>query len=142
MEKSFELIVSVVKKGQSDKIVRASREAGATGGTIIYGRGSSLYGNNSVMGVDIQSEKEVILTLVESASKTQIMKKICKASGLDCGKEGIIFSLPVKDILGTKKFIESQKEKLPENFENSAPKNAKKTIKTASKKIDKNSKKK
>jgi len=111
MDKNFELIITVVKKGQSDKVVKASREAGATGGTILYGRGSSLHNNDSIMGMKIQPEKEVILTLVEQSAKENIMKKICKDAGLDDGKDGIIFSLPVNNIVGTKKFMEREKEK-------------------------------
>ncbi len=111
MEKKFELIISIVKRGQSDKVVSASREAGATGGTIIYGRGTSLRNNDSIMGMKIQPEKEVILTLVEESTKESVMKKICKDAGLDSGKDGIVFSLPVNNILGTKKFLEKEKEK-------------------------------
>ncbi|NCB48656.1 MAG: P-II family nitrogen regulator [Clostridia bacterium] len=110
MDKKFELIVTVVKRGQSDKVVKASREAGATGGTIIYGRGTSLHNNDSIMGLKIQPEKEVILTLVEESTKENVMKKICADAGLDSGKDGIIFSLPVNNILGTKKFLEKEKE--------------------------------
>lgn len=115
MEKKFELIVTVIKKGQGDKVVKASREAGATGGTIIYGRGTSLYESEAILGVKIQPEKEVILTLTESKTKNEIMSKICEQAGLDDGKEGIIFSLPVDKILGTKKF--EKEEKLAEEEE-------------------------
>lgn len=111
MEKKFELIVSIVKRGHSDKVVEAAREAGATGGTIIYGRGTSLHNNDSIMGMKIQPEKEVILTLVEQSTKENVMKKICKKAGLDNGKDGIVFSLPVNNIMGTKKFLEKEKDK-------------------------------
>lgn len=33
------LIVTIVKKGWSEKVIHASREAGASGGTILMGRG-------------------------------------------------------------------------------------------------------
>lgn len=111
MEKTFELIVSIVKKGQADKVVKASREAGATGGTIIYGRGTSLFENNGILGIKIQPEKEIILTIVLREEKDSIMKKICENAGLEDGKEGIVFSLPINKLLGTKKFLKREKEK-------------------------------
>lgn len=108
MEKKFELIVTIVKRGQSDKVVKASREAGATGGTIIYGMGTNLKDNDPILGIKIQQEKEIILTLVEQENKESIVKKICKGAGLDNGKDGIIFTLPVSDIVGTKKFLSNK----------------------------------
>jgi len=110
MDKKFELIVTIVKRGQSDKVVKASREAGATGGTIIYGRGTNLHDDDSIFGMKIQPEKEIIITLVEQNEKEKIMNKICKDAGLDNGKDGIIFTLPVNDIVGTRKFMQLKKE--------------------------------
>ena len=78
MDKKFELVISIVDRGHSDAVVEASREAGANGGTIIYGRGTSPFEKDSIMGVSIQPEKEIIMTLTPTDNKTNIMKTICE----------------------------------------------------------------
>ena len=42
MENNYDLVISIVNRGHSDPVVEASREAGANGGTIIYGRGTGI----------------------------------------------------------------------------------------------------
>jgi len=100
-EKKYELIVTIVDRGFSDNVVDATREAGASGGTIIYGRGSSTKENGtSIFGINIMPEKEVVFTLVESSKKKEIMKAICEKSNLNAEGKGISFSLPVNKVTG------------------------------------------
>ena len=102
MEKNNnELIITIVDRGFSDNVVDATREAGASGGTIIYGRGSSAKENGtSVFGINILPEKEVVMTLVESDKKVEIMRAICEKSNLDTEGKGISFSLPINKVVG------------------------------------------
>lgn len=99
-EKKFDLIISVINRGHSDLVVEASREAGANGGTIIYGRGTSVHERESIMGVSILPEKEVIMTLTPSENKEKIMESICNSADLDSIGMGICFSLPVSKVRG------------------------------------------
>ena len=113
MLKEFEMIVTIVQKGQADKVVEASREGGARGGTIIYGRGTGIHDSESVLGVQIQPEKEIIFTLAETYQKPTIMKLICEKAKLNTPGAGLCFSLPVNRILGSKKMMKaSQIQKL------------------------------
>ncbi|WP_233248458.1 hypothetical protein [Desulfonatronum sp. SC1] len=41
-ELSFDMIVTIVNKGGSEKIVNASKSAGAEGGTVMPGRGAGI----------------------------------------------------------------------------------------------------
>ena len=100
-EKKYELIITIVDRGFSDNVVDATREAGASGGTIIYGRGSSAKENGaSVFGINIMPEKEVVMTLVECDKKVEIMKAICEKSNLNAEGKGISFSLPINKVAG------------------------------------------
>ncbi len=113
MLKEFEMIVTIVQKGQADKVVEASREGGARGGTIIYGRGTGIHDSESVLGVQIQPEKEIVFTLAETYQKPAIMKLICEKAKLNTPGAGLCFSLPVNRILGSKKMMKpSEIEKL------------------------------
>lgn len=100
MDKKFELIVSIVNRGHSDAIVEAAREAGANGGTIIYGRGTSPFEKDSIMGVSIQPEKEIIMTLTPTENKNNIMQAVVEGGKLDENGMGICFSLPVNQVRG------------------------------------------
>ena len=110
-ENKFELIVSICDRGHSDAIVAGAREAGAKGGTIIYGRGTSVHERDSIMGVSIEPEKEVIMTLTAKDKKHDIMQSICEHGNIDTPGAGICFSLPVNQVRG----ILSHKKKVSEN---------------------------
>ena len=98
-ERLHDLIIAVVGRGFSDYVVAAAREAGATGASIIYGRGTSDY-DHQVMGIHIQPEREVIMILVNHADRKKIMKDIVdKTSVIEEGR-GICFSMPVTQVYG------------------------------------------
>ena len=113
MDKKFELVVSIVNRGHSDAVVEASREAGANGGTIIYGRGTSPFEKDSIMGVSIQPEKEIIMTLTPTDNKTNIMQTICEKAHIEEAGMGICFSLPINQVRGisTKYSFKAEKKR-------------------------------
>lgn len=98
--KDFDLIVVIVNRGFSDFVVDAAREAGASGGTIIFGRGTGVHEQNSILGIKIQPEKEILLILVYRNKRKEIMKAICERSNLNEEGKGLCFSMPVSDIAG------------------------------------------
>ena len=100
MENKYDLIVTIVNKGYSDYVVQASREAGATGGTIINALSSSSNDAEKFLGVTIHPEKEIVLTVVKSADKAKIMKSICESTNLDTIGRGMCFALPVSKLTG------------------------------------------
>ncbi len=99
-ERKYELIISIVKRGYSDFVVDAARDAGATGGTIIHGRGTGIHENQKFLGISLQPEKEMVLILVEKDKKVDTMKAICDRASFDEYNRGICFSLPVNDVMG------------------------------------------
>jgi len=102
--RNFELIVSIVNRGYSDYVVSASRDAGATGGTIVFARGTSNTGRDeSFMGISIQPEKDIVLILVRAEERKKVMQAICDStSALEKSGHGICFSMPVNHVVGIK----------------------------------------
>lgn len=96
----FELILTITNRGYSDFVVEAARNAGASGGTIVNGRGTGVHEKESILGVSIQPEKEMVLTLVKKEEKCKIMKAIVDGANLNKEGKGICFSLPVEDVAG------------------------------------------
>ena len=112
----FEMIIAIIKKGFADYVVSAAREAGATGATIIYGRGMSNT-RDSVMGISLQTEKEIVTILVRSSERRKIMQAIADKTSLMEEGRGLCFSLPVSKVYGRKMNtdkLKEQKEKAKE----------------------------
>ncbi|AFV22240.1 nitrogen regulatory protein P-II [Methanolobus psychrophilus R15] len=100
-ENDLVLIVTIVKKGWGDKVVKASRKAGAKGGTIIFGRGTGVHENKSLLGMLIEPEKEVVLTLAESANTDAIIEKINEDVSLNKPGTGLGFVISLEKVFGT-----------------------------------------
>lgn len=95
-----ELIVTIVKKGWSERVVQASREAGAEGGTILMGRGTGIHEKQSVFGLPIEPEKEIIFTIVELGQTDVVLAAIEKAAELNTPGMGIAFVINLEKIAG------------------------------------------
>ncbi|MDZ7761819.1 MAG: P-II family nitrogen regulator [Desulfovermiculus sp.] len=96
----FDLIVTVVNKNSSESIIKASKNAGAEGGTIVFGRGTGIRENKTLFGIPIEPEKEIILTIVSQDITTQVQEAIIQAAGLDHPGAGILFVLELKKVAG------------------------------------------
>jgi len=97
---SHDLIICIVNHGNSDELMNTARAAGATGGTVINARGQAHEGAVKFFGISVQDEKEMILILTASDKKEAIMQAVCKAHGLNSEAQGIVFSLPVDNVIG------------------------------------------
>lgn len=103
---NLDLIVTIIPKGESDKIVTASKKAGAEGGTILYGRGTGIHEHKKLFGISIEPEKEVILTLVPDSKTDEILEAIVEAGQLNKPGTGIGFVLDAKKIVGINHLID------------------------------------
>ena len=81
-------------------MIEASKKAGASGATIINGRGTSQSEENSFMGVSIQPEKDIVMILVKKAIRKKVMKSIAQDCELEKQGKGILVCLPVDDSIG------------------------------------------
>lgn len=110
-EASKDLIVAIINRGFSDYVVSAARDAGATGATIVYGRGTS-NADKQVMGVSLQAEREMVLILTNSTDKRKIMEAIDDRTSLMEEGRGLCFSLPVSAVYGLKRVTEQKAEQV------------------------------
>ena len=100
--KSFkhEMIMCIVNSGFSETVMDAAREFGARGGTVIRGRGTANVEAEKLYGIAIQPDKEIVLILVDTAIKNDILHAVYKAAGLNTPGQGIAFAVPVEDVVG------------------------------------------
>ncbi len=108
---SQDLVVAIINRGFSDYVVSAARDAGATGATIMYGRGTA-DADKQVMGISLQPEREIVIILVKSEEKRKIMQSIADKTSLMEEGRGLCFSLPVSSVYGLKRVSEQKLEQL------------------------------
>jgi len=101
------LIVSIVRKGWGDTVLEASMKAGAHGGTVVYGRGIGRNEQQRVFGIQIEPEKEIVLTLVPRNISETIRAEIVRAAELTAPGHGLAFIVPVDQVAGVVHLVEA-----------------------------------
>ena len=99
-EVDLQLVVCIVNSGFSEGVMEAAREAGAKGGTIIQGHGTANQISEQLLQIAIEPEKEIVLIVVPSKIKDDVMFSINKKYNLSTQSKGITFSLPVTHAIG------------------------------------------
>ncbi|MBX6394006.1 MAG: P-II family nitrogen regulator [Burkholderiales bacterium] len=94
------LIVTIVRKGWGHTALEASVKAGATGGTVLQGRGIGVNEKGSIFGIPIEPEKEIVLTLTDSDQCDTILQEIMRATELEQPGRGLAFVMPVEKVVG------------------------------------------
>ena len=107
MENKYELVFCIVNAGFADTVMFAARKAGASGGTVLKGRGIAGRDAQEKYKITIQPEKEVVMLLVPKEIKDDVLRYIYDFAGLNTESQGIAFSLPVEKTVGLKDFDES-----------------------------------
>ena len=89
------LIVSIVRKGWGGTVLEATIKAGAQGGTVMFGRGIGRNEQQKVFGIQIEPEKEIVLTIALSEQKEAILEEVVRAAELNVPGHGLAFVVPV-----------------------------------------------
>lgn len=100
LQHKYDLIVTVVNRGFSERVVKASKEAGAEGGTIFFGRGTGIHETRKLLGIAIEPEKEIVLTAVPKEISERVLQAIMEAAELNQPGTGIAFVIELKKIAG------------------------------------------
>jgi len=105
----FKLILCFVEDGHADAIMEAAREAGATGATTINNaRGEGLKQNKTFFGLSLETQRDVILFLVEEHLSRHILETIEKTGQFDEKPgSGIAIQIDVEDAVGVSHQIQT-----------------------------------
>lgn len=98
----FKLIIAFVDDSTTDVIMDTAREAGATGATIINNaRGEGLKQSKTFLGLTLDTQRDVILFIVEEHLSRHILEQIHKAGQFDDKPgSGIAIQIDVEDAVG------------------------------------------
>ncbi len=113
----FKLIIALVSDSKTKTVIDAARAAGATGTTIIgNASGEGVDKSKTFFGLTLETQRDVLLLLVEEHLSRHILETIQDAGEFDNKKgAGIAFQIDVEDVVG----ITHQIEKLTETVEES-----------------------
>ena len=112
----YDLILVVVNRGNLDIVMDAARKEGARGGTVLHGRRVGLEDMENLLGFTLQPEKEIIAILSPRQQKMGIMRAVNQVAGLATECRGILFSLPVEDMMGLQEAMKlTETPEAPEN---------------------------
>lgn len=105
---NYEMVMCIVNTGFSDMVMKAARNAGATGGTVIHARGTANKQAELKYGITIQPEKDVVILIVSAEIKDDVLHALYKDVGTGTLAQGIAFSVPVDNAVGIKKYEPEQ----------------------------------
>jgi len=90
----------IVNAGFAGAIVDITRAEGASGATIINARGEQTK-HQTIMGITVDSEKEVVLTIVDGKVAARIMTAVKENAGISTPAHGVCFFMPVEGMTET-----------------------------------------
>ena len=98
----FKLIIALVEDEKTDIVLRAAREAGATGSTIVgQARGEGIKQAKTFFGLNLEIQRDMLLFLVEEHLSRQILERIADIGDFDKNPSaGIAFQIDVEDAVG------------------------------------------
>ncbi len=111
----FKMIVVFVEDDKTDDVMDAAREAGATGATVINNaRGEGVNKSKTFFGLTLETQRDVVLFLVEEHLSRHILERINEVGEFDDKPgTGIAFQIDVEDAVG----IVHQAEKITSDVE-------------------------
>lgn len=100
----FKLIIVMAEDSQTNAILDAARMAGATGATVLnQARGEGLKPTKTFFGLSLESQRDVILLLVEEHMSRRILETIAEVGHFDDSPgTGIALQIDVEDAVGVR----------------------------------------
>jgi nitrogen regulatory protein PII len=114
----FKLILAFVEDAKTDDVMQAARDAGATGCTVINNaRGEGLEESKTFFGLTLQTQRDVVLLLVEKHLSRHILEHIGEVGEFDAKPgTGIAVVVDVEDAVGVLHQAQELSEIVEENI--------------------------
>ncbi len=93
--KELKALYVIVNAGYATEIVDIARELGAGGATILNARGSAAK-PQTILGITIDTEKEIVMSIVDKEIAMQVMQAIKEKAGVGTAAHGLCFFMPVE----------------------------------------------
>ena len=90
------MIQCIINAGTADRILLAARDMGARHAIIHHARGWGIRERLGVLGVAVETEKEVVSILVSSDQQDVVFEALYRAGDFDLPGRGIIYITPLE----------------------------------------------
>ena len=97
-EPFVKLIISIVGSGKAKAVMRAARQAGAAGGTLIKAQGTGTKEDVKFFGISMVPEKDMLLIVAPAEKAVDIFNAVNSQPVFKEHMGGIAFALDVTDI--------------------------------------------
>ena len=97
---NYNVIFTIVERGKGMEIIKATNDVGAEGATVFFGRGTGIHEHRKILGIPIEPEKEIVITLIEKEKTDVILEAIIKAGKLNEQGKGRAFVVSVDKMVG------------------------------------------
>lgn len=114
----FKLLVALLEDDKTDAVLDAARDAGATGATVLnQARGEGIKKNKTFFGLSLESQRDMVMFLVEEHMSRKILEKIASVGQFDEKPgTGIAFQLDVEDAVGVIHQVETLSQAVEEEI--------------------------
>lgn len=114
----FKLIIAFVDADKTDLVLSTSRQHGAKGATVITSaRGEGIKQSKTFFGLTLETQRDVLLFLVEEHLSRHILEKIAHAAEFDNKPgTGIAFQIDVEDAIGVMRQVEELTQELEDKL--------------------------
>lgn len=98
----FKLLLAFTDDSKTEAVLKAARNAGATGATVINNaRGEGLNESKTFFGLSLDTQRDMLLFLVEEHIARQIIERIAIAGEFESKPgSGIALQIDVEDAVG------------------------------------------
>ena len=114
----FKLLIALIEDDKTDAVIDAVRECGATGMTVInHARGEGLKKSKTFFGLTLETQRDMLLLLVEEHLSRKILEKIAEVGEFESQPgAGIAFQIDVEDAVGITQQIQSLSDVVEEEL--------------------------
>ncbi len=114
----FKLIIALTEDSITDKVVEAAKAKGATGSTVISSaHGEGMEVTKTFLGLNLETQRDVILLLVEEHMSRDILESIEASGEFEANPgSGIAFSIDVEDAVGVSHQVSQLSELVEEEI--------------------------
>ncbi|MBF0183367.1 MAG: P-II family nitrogen regulator [Magnetococcales bacterium] len=96
----FKMVIIITASELADQLVDIAKKAGATGATIVPGRGTGIHEALTFFGLSLDSQRSIILTVVSEACAAAVLYAVREEGNFKKPGTGIAFSFPLDHVLG------------------------------------------
>lgn len=99
-EGTHQLIFTIRDIGEGEEVLDIIERFGGLGGTVIYGRGAASYEVKHVFNMDIEPEKDVLMTIVPSEKTADIINTLSEELEMKNKNTGVLFAVELAETVG------------------------------------------